>query len=93
MMRKLDYWVAGTNENAAYYSPGSNGEAADTYSSSMNYQDGSYIKVRNISLGYNFTQKQLKNTGLNNLKVYVQAMKSFQHLQSMRLAGYRFIEL
>lgn len=77
MMRKLDYWVAGTNENAAYYSPGSNGEAADTYSSSMNYQDGSYIKVRNISLGYNFTQKQLKNTGLNNLKVYVQAMNPF----------------
>ena len=70
-------WVAGTNENAEYYSPGSNGEAADTYSSSMGYQDGSYIKVRNISLGYNFTTKQLKNTGLSNLKVYVQAMNPF----------------
>ena len=43
----------------------------------MNYQDGSYIKVRNISLGYNFTSKQLKNVGLNNLKVYVQAMNPF----------------
>ena len=77
MQRKLDYWVAGTNEDAKYYSPGSNGEAADTYSSSMNYQDGSYIKVRNISLGYNFTPKQLKNTGLSTLKVYVQAMNPF----------------
>ncbi len=77
MMRKLDYWVAGTNENAKYYSPGSNGEAADTYSSSMNYQDGSFIKVRNISLGYNFTPKQLKKVGLNSLKVYVQAMNPF----------------
>ena len=77
MQRKIDYWVAGTNENAEYYSPGSNGEAADTYSSSMGYQDGSYIKVRNISLGYNFTTKQLKNTGLSNLKVYVQAMNPF----------------
>ena len=65
MQRKLDYWVAGSNEDAVYYSPGSNGEAADTYNSSMNYQDGSYIKVRNISLGYNFTSKQLKNTGLS----------------------------
>ena len=37
----------------------------------------SYIKVRNISLGYNFTSKQLKNTGLSNLKVYVQAMNPF----------------
>ena len=43
----------------------------------MNYQDGSYIKVRNISLGYNFTPKQLKNTGLSTLKVYVQAMNPF----------------
>ena len=77
MQRKLDYWVAGSNEDAVYYSPGSNGEAADTYNSSMNYQDGSYIKVRNISLGYNFTSKQLKNTGLSNLKVYVQAMNPF----------------
>ena len=31
----------------------------------------------NISLGYNFTSKQLKNVGLNNLKVYVQAMNPF----------------
>ncbi len=77
MQRKLDYWVAGSNEDAVYYSPGSNGEAADTYNSSMNCTDGSYIKVRNISLGYNFTSKQLKNTGLSNLKVYVQAMNPF----------------
>ena len=77
MQRKIDYWVEGTNENAEYYSPGSMGEAADTYSSSMNYQDGSYIKVRNISLGYNFTQKQLKCLGINSLKVYAQAMNPF----------------
>ncbi|MDO4163397.1 MAG: TonB-dependent receptor [Bacteroides sp.] len=77
MQLKTDYWVAGTNENAKYYSPGSNGEAADTYSSSMNYQEGSFIKVRNISLGYNFTPKQLRSTGLSTLKVYVQAMNPF----------------
>lgn len=77
MARKIDYWVAGGNENAEYYAPGSNGEAADTYSSSMGYQDGSYIKMRNISLGYNFTAQQLKPLGLNSLKVYVQAQNPF----------------
>lgn len=77
MQRKIDYWVAGTNEDALYYSPGSNGEAKDTYASSMNYQDGSFIKVRNISLGYNFTPKQLRPLGLSNLKIYVQAMNPF----------------
>ena len=78
MQRKLDYWIEGTNEYAKYYAPGSNGEAADTYASSMNYQDGSFIKVRNISLGYTFPKKLLKNSGLSNLKVYVQAMNPFR---------------
>jgi hypothetical protein len=40
----------------------------------MNYQDGSFIKLRNVSLGYNFTSKQLKPTGINQLKLYVQCM-------------------
>ncbi len=76
-MRSLDYWVAGENENAEYYGPGTNGQSADTYASSMNYQDGSYIKMRNISLGYNFTKKQLAPLGLSSLKVYIQAMNPF----------------
>ncbi|QVJ80548.1 TonB-linked outer membrane protein, SusC/RagA family [Prevotella sp. khp1] len=76
-MRSLDYWIAGENEDALYYGPGTNGQAQDRYASSMNYQDGSYIKMRNISLGYNFTKKQLKPLGINSLKVYVQAMNPF----------------
>jgi TonB-linked SusC/RagA family outer membrane protein len=73
-MRKLDYWVKDTNENATYYAPGVGGENGDTYKNSMNYQDGSFIKLRNVSLGYNFKSNQLKSTGINNLKVYVQCM-------------------
>ena len=79
-MRNVDYWVAGSNENAKYYAPGINGiGAADPYSSAMNYQDGSYIKMRNISLGYNFSPRQLKHWGLgiNSLKLYVQAQNPF----------------
>lgn len=76
-MRKIDYWVKDTNENARYYSPGSNGEAADAYNSSMNYEDGSFIKMRNISFGYNFAPKHLKKLGINNLKVYGQLMNPF----------------
>ena len=43
----------------------------------MNYQDGSFIKVRNINLGYNFSQKQLKSIGFSSLKVYAQCMNPF----------------
>lgn len=73
-MRKLDYWIKDVNENAEYYAPGIGGESGDTYKSSMNYQDGSFIKLRNVSLGYNFTPNQLKSLGINNLKLYVQCM-------------------
>lgn len=75
--RSVDYWVADVNENAKYYSPGSNGESADTYSSSMNYQDGSFIKMRNINFGYNFGLKQIKKLGISNLKIYAQVMNPF----------------
>ena len=77
MQRSIDYWIEGENEYGYYYSPGSNGQAADTYSSSMNYQDGSFIKMRNISLAYNFTPQQLQKVGINNLKIYAQAMNPF----------------
>ena len=77
MKRSLNYFVAGYNEDAEYYAPGINGESKDTYQDSQNYQDGSYIKMRNISLGYTFAPKQLRSTGLSNLKIYAQLMNPF----------------
>lgn len=74
MQRKLDYFIPGVNEDAEYYQPGSNGEAADTYSSSMNYQDGSFIKLRNVSFGYNFPAHKIQRLGISNLKIYGQLM-------------------
>jgi len=76
-MRKIDYWIKDVNEDAEYYSPGSNGEAADTYTESMNYQDGSFIKMRNMSLGYYLPSKICRQLGINSLKVYGQVMNPF----------------
>ena len=74
MQRKIDYFVPGYNENAEYYQPGINGESQDQYQSVMTYQDGYYIKLRNVSLGYSLSPKQLNGTGLSNLKIYAQLM-------------------
>ncbi len=74
MSRKVDYWIANENEDAKYYAPGINGESAPTYNSSMNYSDGSFIKLRNINLGYNFKKSLLDRTGISSLKVYAQIM-------------------
>jgi TonB-linked SusC/RagA family outer membrane protein len=74
MQRKLDYFIPGVHEDAEYYQPGSNGEAADPWNSSMNYRDGSFIKLRNVSLGYNFPKTKLQKLGISNFKVYAQIM-------------------
>ena len=40
----------------------------------MNYQDGSFIKIRNISLGYNFAENMVKKLTLSRLRVYAQVI-------------------
>ncbi len=41
--------------------------------SSRFVEDGSYLRLKNLSLGYNFQQKILDRLGLNSLKVYFSA--------------------
>ena len=36
-------------------------------------EDGSYIRLKNVTLGYNFTAKQLKKTGISNIRTYISA--------------------
>nr|WP_321450665.1 TonB-dependent receptor [uncultured Carboxylicivirga sp.] len=72
--RKLDYFIPGINEDAEYYQPGINGEGADTYSSSQGYQDASYIKLRNINLGYTFSNNTISSVGISSLKLYAQCI-------------------
>jgi TonB-dependent starch-binding outer membrane protein SusC len=40
-------------------------------------EDGSYVRVKNISLGYNFTKALIQKVGLNSLKLYVSGKNLF----------------
>ncbi|WP_316807770.1 TonB-dependent receptor [Pedobacter agri] len=71
--RVLDYWTP-TNPTNDYPSPNYASAAGDQYKSSMNYQDGSFIKIRNISLGYNFAENIAKKLTLSRLRIYAQAV-------------------
>lgn len=77
MMRDLDYFIEGINEDAEYCMPKYN--MGDAYGSSQNYQDGSFIKVRNISVGYSVPVNALKKLkiGLSQLRVYAQIQNPF----------------
>lgn len=71
--RVIDYWRP-DNPTNDYPAPNYNSASGDTFKSAMNYQDGSFIKLRNVSLGYTFPQHFINRMRLSNLRIYAQAM-------------------
>jgi hypothetical protein len=69
--RKIDYYTE-NNPGAEFQKPifSAGGNALDPYSPALGYHEASFIKVRNISLGYNFNNRNLG--GLSNLRAYFQ---------------------
>jgi len=75
---KVDYWTP-ENTDAKYPKPGGlmSGDNPK-YGSTLGYFDASYLKVRTISLGYNFESNTwLKNAGVSRLRLYVTAQNPF----------------
>jgi len=67
---KVDYWTT-TNTNALYPNPaGPLSGDNPLYGSTLGYFDASYLKIRTITLGYNFKQKWLKYAGIEKLRLY-----------------------
>ena len=71
VQRNISYWNE-NNKNADYQKPIYNVAGGDPYYNILGYRSGSFIKIRNISLGYNLPVKYVKTLGLENLKVYAQ---------------------
>ncbi|SHF44830.1 SusC/RagA family TonB-linked outer membrane protein [Dysgonomonas macrotermitis] len=72
VQRSISYYNE-NNKNADYQKPIYNVAGGDPYYNILGYKDGSFIKLRNISLGYTLPVKTARQLGVNNLKVYVQA--------------------
>ncbi|MGC4104354.1 SusC/RagA family TonB-linked outer membrane protein [Ferruginibacter sp.] len=73
--RAINYYTP-DNPKSEYQKPVYNaGNASlDPYYAALGYKKASFIKVRNISLGYTFDNsiKYLKKAGISNIKAYVQ---------------------
>jgi len=72
--RLVDYWTP-ENRNAEWQKPvftGTPGVGGDAYSSLIGFKQASFIKIRNISLGYNLPDNAIKLLGINNLKIFTQ---------------------
>lgn len=83
--RKVDYWTP-TNTGAYYQKPilgQASAGATDSFAGLLQYQDGGFIKMRNISIGYNFPRRLIEKATLKNLKVYAQCINPFDIYQAV----------
>lgn len=73
----VDYWTE-DNPTNAYPKPGGVESSNNPkYGNSLGYFSGSYLKVRTITLGYNFNQPWLKKCGISKARLYFTVQNPF----------------
>jgi len=74
----VDYWTP-ENTDVKYPNPaGIRSGDNPKYGSTLGYFDASYLKIRTITLGYNFQSNNwLEKVGINNLRLYATAQNPF----------------
>ena len=84
----IDYWTP-ENPTNAYPRPNS-GTSLNSmlYTSTLGYVDGSFIRVRNLSLGYTFDSNVLRSGFVKNLRVYGTARNPFTWTKANELKEY-----
>lgn len=72
----VDYWTP-ENTNAKYPKPGGIASGDNPkYASTLGYFDGSFAKIRTITLGYDFNRSVIKNDNIR-LRMYFTAQNPF----------------
>jgi TonB-linked SusC/RagA family outer membrane protein len=71
--RAVDYYTE-INTDAEYQKPFYTAGTGDAFSQTLGYRSGSFVKIRNISLGYRLTDKMSKKIGLTGARFYAQAL-------------------
>jgi hypothetical protein len=72
---KTDYWTR-TNPTNAFPAPDA-GTDRFPFASTLAYMDGSFVKCRNINLGYQLPGNLLSKAGVSSLRVYVNVTNPF----------------
>lgn len=72
--RDIDYW---TPDNPTNANPRPSGGGRGTYGSSSYYQDGSHIRIRDITVGFRVPRRVMGRVGGQGMRVYVKAQDPF----------------
>lgn len=74
---KVDYWTP-ENTGARFPNPaGIRSQEANMYLDAASLFDGTYLKIRTITLGYSLNKKLTQSIGLSSLRVYATAQNPF----------------
>lgn len=65
---RRNYW---TKFNPSNEAPAPNMNAVPAYATALGYQDASYLRLRNVTLGYNFPSKLIEKAKMSSLRLYV----------------------
>lgn len=71
-LASLDYWRS-DNPSNTYFGV----VAANPYRSAINYQDASFLRISDITLGYTLPAKMLNNLKMSNARFYAQVTNPF----------------
>jgi len=82
--RKVNYWTP-DNPSNEYPAANYNNGGQPIHYSTMNYQDGSFVKVRYISLGYDMPKDVISKLGMTKLKLFAQALNPFLYSKTSYL--------
>jgi len=69
--REISYWRP-DNTGADWQKPVYSQAGGDPYAGLLGFKKASFIKIRNLSLGYNFDKSICNAIGINGIKLYVQ---------------------
>lgn len=73
----LNYWVKDTHENTDIAAPRDPGAGYVTNVDTRWIEDGSFLRGKNLALGYNFSAEKLKRLHLSKLRVYASVQNFF----------------
>lgn len=84
----LDYWTP-ENPSNDFPRPKKDGKLFDyTGYEALNFIDGSYMKVKNLSLGYSFPKDVTNKMGVSKLRIYATASNLFTIAKSHLIKNY-----
>lgn len=73
-----DRWVSESQPgNGEVYRANRSATGMNSQISTWHIEDGSYMRIREITLGYTFSKSLLKRMGISNLRVYASAFNPF----------------